>query len=102
MLAQQEWPDLQHPGRILDLDTLTQWLAEMAGLPYLRIDPLKIDVTAATAVTSHAYASRYKILPVAVETNKVVIATAEPHLRDWEAELAHVPVYKLNGSLPTQ
>ena len=90
MLAQQEWPDLQHPGRILDLDTLTQWLAEMAGLPYLRIDPLKIDVTAVTAVTSHAYASRYKILPVAVETNKVVIATAEPHLRDWEAELAHV------------
>jgi len=90
MLAQQEWPDLQHAGRTLDLEALTQWLAEIAGLPYFRIDPLKIDVTAVTAVTSHAYASRYKILPVIVEANKVVIATAEPHVRDWEEELAHV------------
>jgi general secretion pathway protein E len=90
MLAQQEWPDLQHAGKTLDLEALTQWLAEKASLPYFRIDPLKVDVTAVTAVTSHAYASRYKILPVIVEANKVVIATAEPYVRDWEAELAHV------------
>ncbi len=90
MLAQQEWPDLHNPGKTLDLEALTQWLADKAGLPYFRIDPLKIDVTAVTAVTSHAYASRYKILPVIVEASKVVIATAEPYVRDWEAELAHI------------
>jgi general secretion pathway protein E len=90
MLAQQEWPDELHPGQALNLERLTQWLAKKAGLPYFRIDPLKVDVTAVTAVTSHAYASRYKILPVKVEANKVVIATAEPYAREWEAELAHI------------
>jgi len=90
MLAQQEWPDQQHPGNTLNLEALTQWLAKKAGLPYFRIDPLKVDVTAVTAVTSHAYASRYKILPVKVEANRVVIATAEPYAREWEGELAHI------------
>ena len=52
MLAQQEWPDQRHPGNTLNLETLTQWLANKAGLPYFRIDPLKIDVTAVTAVSA--------------------------------------------------
>ena len=90
MLAQQDWADQARPGRKLDLETLTQWLAERAGLPHFRIDPLKVDVTRVTSVTSHAYAARHKILPVIVESSKVVIATAEPFVRDWENELAHV------------
>ena len=31
-------------GKPLDLEMLTQWLAGRAGLAYLRIDPLKVDV----------------------------------------------------------
>ncbi len=90
MLAQQDWTDQANPARKLDLETLTQWLAERAGLPHFRIDPLKVDVTRVTSVTSHAYAARHKILPVSVDEQKVVIATAEPFVRDWERELAHV------------
>ncbi len=90
MLSQQGWEDQKHPGKQLDVETLSQWLAERASLPYFRIDPLKIDVTAVTAVTSHAYALRYKILPVGVENNVVTIATAEPYVTQWMSELAHV------------
>ncbi|HID49171.1 MAG TPA: type II/IV secretion system protein, partial [Chromatiales bacterium] len=90
VLAQQEWEDLAQPGRILDLETLSQWLAEHAGLAYFRIDPLKVDVTAVTAVMSYAYANRHRILPVMVDEKKMVIATAEPGVRGWERELAHV------------
>jgi general secretion pathway protein E len=90
IISQQEWDDLNRPGKKLSLEVLTQWLAERAGLPYFRIDPLKVDVTAVTAVTSSAYANSHRILPVKVEKNKVVIATAEPYLRSWEDELAHV------------
>jgi len=90
MVAQQEWPDVKNPGKLLDVDTLTRWLADKSGLPYYRIDPLKIDVTAVTAVTSHAYASRHKFLPVEVHENKVIIATAEPYVHRWEKELAHI------------
>src|SRR6478736_8639058 len=31
-------------GKPLDIESLTQWLAARAGLDYLRIDPLKVDV----------------------------------------------------------
>src|SRR3569832_150418 len=31
-------------GKPLDIEMLTQWLAPHAGLDYLRIDPLKVDV----------------------------------------------------------
>ena len=43
-IASQQLDDQMRPGRKLDLETLTVWLAEWAGQPYLRIDPLKIDV----------------------------------------------------------
>lgn len=47
-LACQELPDPKRPGKKLDLEVLTQWLAERSGQPYLRIDPLKINVAAVT------------------------------------------------------
>lgn len=74
-------------GRPLDLETLTQWLAGRAGLPYLRIDPLKVDVGKVADVMSAAYAERHKVLPVQVGPTEVIVATAEPFIADWVAEV---------------
>ena len=41
-------------GQPLDLETLSRWLAARARLPYLRIDPLKIDLAAVTGVIKRA------------------------------------------------
>ncbi|HEB56262.1 MAG TPA: type II/IV secretion system protein [Gammaproteobacteria bacterium] len=90
IIAERKWEDKQTAGQVLTLDVLLQWLANQSGLPFFRIDPLKVDVTAVTAVTSSAYASRHRILPVEVNQREVVIATAAPYVRSWEAELAHV------------
>ena len=89
-LAAQKLDDRANPGRKLDLETLTRWLAELAGQPYLRIDPLKIDVAAVTPLMSHAFAQRHKILAVAVDSQSVTIATAQPFVSSWEANLLHV------------
>ncbi len=88
MLADQKWPDPRSPKKLLHLEALTEWLAGKVGLPYLHIDPFKIDFAAVTKVMSNAYASRFKILPVQVTNKECVIATAEPFLREWEAELS--------------
>jgi len=77
------------PHMELNLEWLTEWLAGHVNLPYLRIDPLKIDVDSVGDVVSKAYASRFKILPVHIDDNKVVFATAEPFEREWERELYH-------------
>lgn len=87
VVAEQHWKSPQPPNRVLDLEALTQWLAEWAGLPYYHIDPLKVNLAAVTDVMSSAYASRFRILPVEVRATEVVIATAEPFIRGWEEEL---------------
>ncbi|KQX86434.1 GspE/PulE family protein [Variovorax sp. Root473] len=74
-------------GKPLDLEALAQWLAGRAGLSYLRIDPLKVDVGKVADTMSAAYAERHKVLPVQVLPNEVVVATAEPFLTDWIAEV---------------
>ena len=71
----------------MDIEQLTQWLAGRTGLAYLRIDPLKVDVGKVADAMSAAYAERHKILPVQVTAHEVVVATAEPFLTDWVAEV---------------
>lgn len=74
-------------GKPLDIESLTQWLAGRAGLEYLRIDPLKVDVGKVADTMSAAYAERHKVLPVQVTPSEVVVATAEPFLLDWIEEV---------------
>ncbi len=72
------------------LETLTEWLAQQAGQPYLRIDPLKIDVATVVPLMSHAFAQRHAILAVAVDAHSVTVASAQPHVTSWEAGLSQV------------
>src|SRR5215212_821739 len=53
-------------GKPLDIESLTQWLAGRAGLGYLRIDPLKVDVGKVSETMSAGYAERHRVLPVQV------------------------------------
>ncbi|AKA83296.1 GspE/PulE family protein [Pseudomonas synxantha] len=72
------------------LESLTQWLAGHVGQPYLRIDPLQIDVATVVPLMSHAFAQRHGILAVAVDAQSVTVASAQPHVSAWEAGLAQV------------
>lgn len=89
-LAEQGWQSTSKPSYPLTLETLTKWLAEKVNQPYLRIDPLKIDVHKITSVVSQAYAAKLKILPVEVNSSELTIATCEPFITNWEAELARI------------
>ena len=90
VIADQKWRSAKSPAQLLSLEVLTEWLAGRTGLDYLHIDPLKIDFTGVAEVMSSAYAARFGILPVQVTTREVVIATAEPFVREWVAELQHI------------
>jgi len=90
VIADQKWKDPRHPTKLLNVETLTQWLADKSDLPYLHIDPFKIDFAAVTKVMSSAYAERYKILPISLTTREATIATCEPYVREWEDSLKQV------------
>jgi len=74
-------------GKPLDIEALTQYLAQRAGLDYLRIDPLKVDVGRVSDTMSAGYAERHRVLPVQVTATEVVVATAEPFTTDWVGEV---------------
>jgi general secretion pathway protein E len=91
IVADQKWRKGNAAGSsLLTLDWLAEWLAKRVGLDYLHIDPLKIDFAAVTEVMSSAYATRFRILPVGLNTKEAVVATAEPRVREWEPELSRI------------
>jgi general secretion pathway protein E len=90
VIAEQKWKDPRQARKVLHLEALTQWLAERAELPYVHIDPFKIDFAAVTGIMSNAYAARYRILPIEVNAKEAVIATCEPYVREWEDQLRQI------------
>ncbi|HEV7817364.1 MAG TPA: GspE/PulE family protein, partial [Janthinobacterium sp.] len=78
------------PHKQLTLDVLSAWLAGRVALPFIHIDPLKIDFTKVADVMTASYAARFNILPVELTASTLVIATAEPFALEWESEIAKV------------
>ncbi|MCY0911270.1 GspE/PulE family protein [Massilia antarctica] len=83
------------PHKLLTLDVLTEWAAGKVRLPFIRIDPLKIDFTKVADVMTASYAARFNILPVELSGSKLVVATAEPFSVEWEAEIMKVSRRKI-------
>lgn len=79
--------NLLEPGKQLTLETLTAWLADKAGLEVAHIDPLSINVTAVTDVMSFQFARRHNILCIDAEGDELVIATTQPFMTSWVADL---------------
>ena len=90
VLAEMNYRSPQADRQLLDLETLTRWIAEKAALPYFHIDPLKVDFTRVVDVMSASYATTYSILPVAMTPTEVTIATSEPFLTGWDREIEQI------------
>jgi general secretion pathway protein E len=95
MIADMNWKHAQPPHKLLALEPLTEWLAKRVGMEYRHVDPLKIDFSAVTEVMSSSYATRFKILPIGVNSKEAVIAVCEPYVRDWEPELQRITKLEL-------
>ncbi|WP_194711333.1 GspE/PulE family protein [Noviherbaspirillum soli] len=89
-VAQVKLQSAQPPHRPLTLDWLTEWLAARSGLPFYRIDPLKIDFTRVADVMSATYAAQFGILPVDMTASVLTVATADPLRTEWVAEISRL------------
>lgn len=78
----------QQPGQPLDLNYLCQWLANKVGQPFLRIDPMQLDLPQVAGLISPAFAQRHGILIVAADASSITVASAQPYQDDWQADLA--------------
>ena len=89
-VAQCKIVSARAPHRLLTLDVLSEWCAAKVDLPWLRIDPLKIDFTKVADVMSATYAARFNILPVELKPDALVVATADPFRTEWQDEIARI------------
>ncbi|KQZ52333.1 type II/IV secretion system protein [Massilia sp. NEAU-DD11] len=89
-VAQCKIVSAKAPHKLLTLDVLSEWCAGKVGLPFFRIDPLKIDFTKVADVMSASYAARFNILPVELGAGTLVVATADPFRTEWQDEIARL------------
>ena len=89
-VAQCKLISVAAPQRMLTLDILSEWAAGKVNLPFIRIDPLKIDFTKVADVMSASYAARFNILPVELTTTRLVVATADPFALEWQGQIAKI------------
>ncbi|HZW25136.1 MAG TPA: GspE/PulE family protein [Gallionella sp.] len=90
VIGEQKWRNRLPPNKLLTVEFLTEWLAAHVGMTYIHIDPLQLNFAGIGNIISKSYAECLKIMPVRVGDREVTIATAEPFVTDWVAELERV------------
>jgi len=86
-------PKRQH-GR-LDEDALAEALAAESGLPYLKIDPLRIDNDLVVKTLSRPFARHHVVIPVAREGDTLCLTLTDPFdttLRQTLEDLIRAPL----------
>jgi general secretion pathway protein E len=78
IVAASRTPNALDPRRTLDEDTVAECLAQAADVPYLKIDPLKIDGALVTRTLSRPFARRHAVVPIAERGETLVLAVTDP------------------------
>ena len=87
--------DASNPKRTLDEDAIAEAIGAAADVPYLKIDPVKVDPDLVTRTLSRPFARRHAVIPVARNGDQLTIALTDPHdgeLRANLEQLLRVPV----------
>jgi len=101
IVAALELPLSGRQGMVLDQDRITEAAAHAAGVPYKKIDPLRLELALATRTFSRPYAARHVLLPVEQVGNTLTVAVANPFDRElFESlhRLAGMPVHPVLSS----
>jgi len=70
----------QASGRLLTEDAITEVVAAAVGLPYVKIDPMKLELETVTSHIPRPYALKHLLAPIAIEEEgTLVVAVADPY-----------------------
>ncbi|MRR56696.1 MAG: type II/IV secretion system protein [Deltaproteobacteria bacterium] len=89
-------------GKVLTEDAITQVIAEMVGMPYFKIDPLKLDLEVVTSPIPRPFAMKHVLVPVSQSGNTVTIAVADPFAIDEIEALVSLKRIKIKRVLSSK
>ena len=79
LVASYEFPDTRRRPELIDEDKLAQLIAVDLGMPYRRIDRLKIDANLVTRTVSRPFARRHNFIPLERDPQgAIVVAVGNP------------------------
>jgi general secretion pathway protein E len=82
LIASFKFPDARRDSELIDEDKATQAVAQAVGIPYRKIDPLKLDAQLITRTLSRPFARKHAVLPLEKKNGALVVATANPFDRE--------------------
>jgi general secretion pathway protein E len=66
------------PSKALDEDTIYQCLAESWKIPFVKIDPLNLDLNIVTTTIPISFAKNHLVLPINISQGELTVATPDP------------------------
>jgi general secretion pathway protein E len=90
------------PGKFLSEDVITETLAAKVGMPYLKIDPLKLNLDVVTAHIPRPFALKHLIVAVSEERGVITVAVADPFNARLVDELAAARQLVINRVLSSK
>ncbi len=82
LLASFKFVDARREEELVDEDKATQAVALATGLPYRKIDPLRLDAHLITRTLSRPFARKHAVLPLERRAATLVVAVANPFDRE--------------------
>ncbi|MDY6903602.1 MAG: GspE/PulE family protein [Thermodesulfobacteriota bacterium] len=90
VIASMGLPRADKDAGELDEEAVFQVIADSWGVPYKKIDPLKLDLELVTNTIPRSFAMNYLVLPIAVENNTLIVATPNPFNTEVLDDIARV------------
>jgi len=82
LLASFKFPDARRDAEEVDQDKITQIFAQAMGLPWRKVDTIKLDAQLITRTLSRPFARKHAVLPLEKRGAKLVVAVANPFDRE--------------------
>ena len=81
--------------RVLDEELIFQTLAEEWGIPFKKIDPLKLDLNLVTTTIPRSFAMKHLVLPIAIKDGYLTVATPNPFNMEVMEDIARASQLKV-------
>jgi len=79
VIASLNIPLLSDVTKFVTEDMATEIIASASGLPYLKIDPLKLNLDTVTSHIPRPFAQKHLVVPIAEKDKVVTLAVADPY-----------------------
>lgn len=87
---------------ILTAETLLKAVAKHLNLPFVKVDPLKLDSDVVTRIISKPYAVRHQLIPIDLSNGLLTVATSNPLDREGIDGIERITGYSVKQVVTTR